>query len=114
MDVLYWPDTPEHDAYVAALSAFTGEPYVAGNSIQGYIGIKLLAAAIEKAGSTDSDAVVKALEGLTIDTPLGPMTMGADHQLLRGMVWGYTKMGPDYPFAVLDQIGIVPYEDVVE
>jgi branched-chain amino acid transport system substrate-binding protein len=113
MDVLYWPNTPEHEAYEAALAAFTGEPYTQGNTIQGYIGIKLLAAAIELAGTTETDAVVAALEGLTIDTPLGPMLMGEDHQLRRAMVWGYTKLGDEYPFAVLDQPELVGYDDVV-
>lgn len=114
MDVLYWPETPEHQAYTEALALFTGEPYTQGNTIQGYIGIKLLVAAIEAAGTTETDAVVAAMEGLTFDTPLGPMTMRDDHQLLRGMVWGYTKLTDAYPFAVLDQIQYVPYEEVVE
>jgi branched-chain amino acid transport system substrate-binding protein len=114
MDLLYFPDTAEHRAYTEALSAFTGEPYTQGNTIQGYIGIKLLVAAIEKAGTSDTDAVVAAMEGLTFDTPIGPMTMRADHQLLRGMVWGYTRLSDQYPFAVLDEAEYVPYEDVVE
>lgn len=114
MDVLYWPDTPEHQAYEDALKNFTGEPFQQGNSIQGYIGIKLLTAAIKKARTTDTMAVVKALEGLTIDTPLGKMTMGKDHQLQRGMIWGFTKFTPDYPFVVLDQIRMVPFDEVVK
>lgn len=114
MDVLYWPDTPEHQAYEDALKNFTGEPFQQGNSIQGYIGIKLLTAAIKKARTTDTMAVVKALEGLTIDTPLGKMTMGKDHQLRRGMIWGFTKFTPDYPFVVLDQIRLVPFDEVVK
>ncbi len=114
MDVLYWPDTPEHKAYIEALRNFTGELYPQGNSIQGYIGIKLLAAAIEKAGTTDTLKVIEALEGLTIDTPIGPLTMGKDHQLRRGMVWGFTKRTPDYPFVILDQIRYVPFEEVIK
>jgi len=114
MDVLYWPDTPEHNAYVEALQNFSGEPYPFGNAIQGYIGIVLLAEAIKKAGTTETEAVIKALEGLTVDTPIGKLTMGKDHQLRRGMVWGFTKRTADYPFVVLDQIRYVPYEEVVQ
>lgn len=114
MDVLYWPNTPEHKAYEDALKNVTGEPYQQGNSIQGYIGIKLLAEAIKKAGKIETMAVIKALEGLTIDTPLGKMTMGKDHQLRRGMIWGFTKRSPDYPFVVLDQIRMVPFSEVVK
>ena len=114
MDLCYWPDTPEHKAYIEALRNLTGDPYPAGNSIQGYIGIQLLAAAIEKAGTTETEAVIKALEGLTIDTPLGAMTMGKDHQLQRGQIFGFTKWTPDYPFVVLDQPELVPFDEVVK
>ena len=37
-----------------------------------YIHVKLWAKAVEKAGSTDVDKVLKALEGLQIDSPVGP------------------------------------------
>lgn len=114
MDLAYWPDTPEHKAYIEALRNLTGDPYPAGNSIQGYIGIRLLVAAIKKAGTTDTEAVIKALEGLTIDTPLGPMTMGKDHQLQRGQIYGFTKWTPDYPFVVLDRPEIVPFNEIVK
>ena len=36
-----------------------------------YIHVKLWAKAVEKAGSTDVDKVLKALEGLEIDSPVG-------------------------------------------
>jgi branched-chain amino acid transport system substrate-binding protein len=114
MDLCYWPDTPEHKTYIEALKNLTGDPYPAGNSIQGYIGIQLLAAAIKKAGTTDTDSVIKALEGLTIDTPLGAMTMGNDHQLQRGEIFGFTKWTSDYPFVVLDQPELVSFNEVVQ
>lgn len=46
----------------------------------------MLKAAIEKAGSTDADAVAKALEGMTFDSITGKVTMrAADHQLIQPM-----------------------------
>ncbi|BEL08415.1 ABC transporter substrate-binding protein [Actinoplanes sichuanensis] len=46
----------------------------------GYSGVKLLAAAIEKAGGTDRAKVRDALEGLTLTTPNGTYTYtAADH-----------------------------------
>jgi branched-chain amino acid transport system substrate-binding protein len=46
----------------------------------GYSGVKLLAAAIEKAGGTDRAKVRDALEGLTLTTPNGTYTYSAtDH-----------------------------------
>lgn len=44
----------------------------------------MLEAAAKKAGSNDPVKLAKALEGMKLDTPLGPMTMRADnHQLLQ-------------------------------
>ncbi|RMX06046.1 branched-chain amino acid ABC transporter substrate-binding protein [Corticibacter populi] len=48
---------------------------------------RLLAAAIDKAGQTDSVAVARALEGLRYDSIIGPVEMRAqDHQLLLPQV----------------------------
>ncbi|TDV55381.1 ABC transporter substrate-binding protein [Actinophytocola oryzae] len=44
----------------------------------GYSGVKLLVAAIEKAGSTDPDKIRDALESLTLVTPNGEYTYGKD------------------------------------
>lgn len=46
----------------------------------------MLKAAIEKAGTTDVDAVAKAMEGMTFDSITGKVTMRAqDHQLIQPM-----------------------------
>lgn len=113
-DLCYWPDTPEHNAYIEGLQNLIGDPYPSGFCIQGYIGITLLAGAIEKAGTTETEAVIEALEGLTVDTPIGKLTMGEDHQLQRGTTWGFTKRTPDYPFVILDQIRFVPWDEVMQ
>ena len=50
----------------------------------GYSGVKLLAAAIEKAGGTDRAKVRDALEGLTLTTPNGTYRYSAtDHSGLN-------------------------------
>lgn len=75
-------DTPTNAAFVKAWRAKQGEdPYYipAGN----YIGMQVLFAAVEKANSTDPEKIKQALNGLTVETLLGPATMRAeDHQLL--------------------------------
>lgn len=49
-----------------------------------HLAVELIAAAAEKAGSTDVDPVRQAMEGLELDSVAGPVTMRAeDHQLLR-------------------------------
>lgn len=62
-------------------------------SIQGYVGVKLLAEAINQAGSLEPEAVAAELEGLELaDTPWGDVTMRAeDHTLINYDIrWGVT------------------------
>src|SRR4029077_776542 len=76
--------------------------YPSSWAIQGYIGMQFLAEAIKKAGSTDSDKVSKALIGLTVETPVGALTIREkDHQANRGQLYGKTAMDPKYPFAIM-------------
>jgi len=114
-DVFYYPDTPEHNAYVERLKEFTGEKYPPSWAITGYMGIMWLAEAIKKAGSTDTMKVIKALEGLTMMTPIGKQTMRAkDHQATRGQVWGTTTKVPEYPFAILRPVEYIPADDLMD
>jgi branched-chain amino acid transport system substrate-binding protein len=54
-------------------------------STQSYDAVRVVAQAIEDAGSTDFDAVVEALEGLKdFDTFAGPLTFTDDHTLSGG------------------------------
>ncbi len=108
-DLFYWPDTPEHKQFVKAYLDKTGESFVPGWAIQGYIGTYFLAEAIKKAGTTDTEKVIDALEGLTIKTPIGPITMRAyDHQANRGQVFGVTTHSADHPFAILKDVRYIP------
>lgn len=110
-DVFYWPDTPEHKSFVKAYLDKTGEAFVPGWAIQGYIGTYFLAEAIKKAGTTDTEKVITAMEGLTVKTPVGPVTMRAyDHQANRGQVYGVTVHAADYPFATLKDVRYLPAE----
>ncbi|MCL3819845.1 ABC transporter substrate-binding protein [Aeromicrobium wangtongii] len=71
-------DTEENDAFVAAFEKATGEKPDSG-AYQSYVSMKLLEAAVTKAGSTDTADVQKALAGISIETPMGTtMKIGAD------------------------------------
>jgi branched-chain amino acid transport system substrate-binding protein len=111
MEMFYYPKTPEHQTYVEGMQKLTGEKYISGYAIQGYIAVQFLAEATEMARSTKSMKVVEALEGLTIETPIGIQTMGRDHQQRRGMFWGLSKSVSEYPFKVLDPVTYVPFEE---
>jgi branched-chain amino acid transport system substrate-binding protein len=52
-----------------------------------------IAAAIKKAGSTDTEAMVDAMEGLTYDSPTGSITYRKiDHQSTMGAYLGWTAL----------------------
>jgi branched-chain amino acid transport system substrate-binding protein len=88
-----WYDinTPAHKAFVEAYQKKYKENPKLG-TIVGYVTFKAIAAGIKKAGSTDTEAMVKALEGLKFDTPVGPVTFrDFDHQSTLGAWVGKTK-----------------------
>lgn len=77
-------DTPKVDALAKAYKAKTGKDFLAPRID---LTPRMLAAAINKAGSTDTPKVASALEDLTFDSVVGPVRMRADdHQLLLPQV----------------------------
>ncbi|MBP2311096.1 ABC transporter substrate-binding protein [Azospirillum soli] len=85
-------ETPEHkafrDAYQKRFNDFPRQ-----GSVVGYATFKAIAAAIEKAGSTDPEKVVDALSGLQLTSPFGPITFRAsDHQATMGAYVGKTTV----------------------
>jgi branched-chain amino acid transport system substrate-binding protein len=107
-DAFYWGETAAHKDYVARLSKYLKDEYPSSWAIQGYIGMQFLAEAIKKAGSTDGDKVARALLGLTVETPVGPLTIREkDHQANRGQLYGKTVMDPKYPFAIMKPVTYV-------
>ena len=66
------------------------------SSVVGYATIKALAAGIAKAGSTDSEALIKAFKGLEFMSPSGKVTFRAlDHQSTLGLYVGRTALQGD-------------------
>jgi branched-chain amino acid transport system substrate-binding protein len=102
-DAFYWDAGPAaHKEYTARLAKFLSDQQPSSWPIQGYIGMQFLVEAINKAKSTDSDKVSAALRGLTVNTPVGPMTIRAkDHNATRGQIYGRTVMDEKYPFAIM-------------
>jgi branched-chain amino acid transport system substrate-binding protein len=86
----------EAEAFVKAYGEkYNGElpPYTGADQ---YAAIQLIAAALNKANSTDINAVRTALSGLKADTVLGDVEMRAgDHQAVRRMAISQILPGPD-------------------
>ncbi|MEX0316574.1 MAG: ABC transporter substrate-binding protein [Ruegeria sp.] len=93
--------TDEHKAFADAYIEKFGEEPKTG-SIVGYNSVLAIAAALEKAGSTDTEALLAAMEGLTVESsPTGPFTFrAADHQSTMGAYVGKTGLVDGNPVMV--------------
>lgn len=108
-----WYDhpVPEHEAFHEALSERSGTKETAMWPVLAYTGVKFIAAAAEKAGSMEADALAEALEGLTIDTPVGSRTIDAEtHQANTGQFWGPLVKKEGFAYRVMDPVTYIPAE----
>ena len=88
----YAIDTAEHKRFRDAYQKkFNDYPRL--GSVVGYATIHTAAAALKKAGSTDTAKLVAAMQGLAVDTPFGRITYRAlDHQSTMGAYVGKTAV----------------------
>ncbi|MEP9376957.1 ABC transporter substrate-binding protein [Aquabacter sp. CN5-332] len=84
--------SPEHDAFLKAYQdRFKDYPRL--GSIVGYSTVKAAAAIIAKAGSTDTDKLIAAAEGISLVTPFGQVVFRkGDHQSTLGAFVGKTAV----------------------
>ncbi len=88
----YGIDTKEHDAFLQAYRK-KYDDYPRLGSIVGYSMVTALAAGLKKAGSTETDKLIAAFEGLEFPTPLGKTSFRAiDHQSTMGAFVGRTTL----------------------
>jgi branched-chain amino acid transport system substrate-binding protein len=88
----YAIETREHKLFRDAYRAkFNDYPRL--GSVVGYSAVKAAAAAIRKAGSTDTEKLVAAMNGLIFDSPFGKVSFRAlDHQSTMGAYVGRTAV----------------------
>ncbi|MCL5965937.1 MAG: ABC transporter substrate-binding protein [Deltaproteobacteria bacterium] len=109
----FWPNTARNREFVKAYLARYKE-YPSAWAAEGYDGIHFLAEAIKKAGSTDTEKVIHALEGLTLDLPRGTATLRKeDHQLSCDFMVGETTFVKQYPFAIVGKTQVFPASKVL-
>ncbi|MGQ9857344.1 MAG: ABC transporter substrate-binding protein [Thermodesulfobacteriota bacterium] len=83
-------------------------------AVQGYDGVYLLKTAIEKAKSTSTDEVIKAMEGLSLDSLRGKFSIRAlDHMGTVPCYQGVIAKDPRYPFKIWKDISRTPGEEVI-
>lgn len=109
----YYPDTPANQAFAAAFEEAYGTP-PGFPAFHGYMTAHFIAEAFRKAGAIDREKFIDALEGLTIDTPVGPVEMRAcDHQVRLPMFLGVTTKVPEYDFLIAGDIETLTADEIM-
>ena len=82
-------------------------------SVQAYDSVYLLKAAIEKAKTTETEAVIKALEGITLDSLRGKFSIRPlDHMGSVPSYQGTIAKDPGYPFKIWKDIVRTPGDQI--
>jgi len=106
------PKNPVNDWFVAEhQKRFGGPPdmFTAG----GFTAAMAVVAAVEKAKSTDSEALIAAMEGMSFDTPKGEMIFRKeDHQALQSMYHFKVRVDPNLAWAALDLVSEMKIDDM--
>jgi urea transport system substrate-binding protein len=84
-------DTPENDEFIDAWHTFIGnEDRVTNDPMEAhYIGFNMWVKAVEAAGTTDPDAVIDAMVGVTVPNLTGGLSsMGPNHHITKPVLIG--------------------------
>ncbi len=108
------PDSPMNRQFVKVYQErFKEYPdYMAQET---YAGVYFLKAAIERAGTTNTEKVIAAVEKepLAWETPEGWKIMRKeDHQVVEDVVWGETAYSEKYGFAILKNMQAIQAEEI--
>jgi ABC-type branched-subunit amino acid transport system substrate-binding protein len=83
-------------------------------SVQAYDTVYLIKATVEKAKTTATEAVIKAMEGISFDGLRGSFTIRTlDHMGTVPCYQGVIAKDPAYPFKIWKDISRVPGEQVI-
>jgi branched-chain amino acid transport system substrate-binding protein len=90
------------------------DAYPDGWAVQAYDGVYLIKAAVEKAKTAETEAVIKAMEGISLDSLRGKFTIRPlDHMGTVPCYQGVIAKDPKYPFKVWKDISRIPGEQVM-
>lgn len=108
-ELWYHDASPLHKPYQEELARRQGQQETGGWPVLSYIGVKFVEAAVIKAKSLKAEALVAALEGLSVETPVGRRTIDAKtHQANTGQFWGPMKKMDQYEFRMMDPVTYIP------
>jgi len=109
----FYPDTPKNKSFVKEFKSVYGRVPKVG-ALYGYIAANFIIKGYEKAGKVNTEKLIDAIEGMTVDSPLGNLTLRAyDHQVMLPMYMGVTDKVPGYDFLMVKDLVTLPGKDVM-
>ena len=106
------PKNPVNDWLVKEHMARFGTPpdfFTAGGMAAGMAAVE----ALKKAGSTDTEKLITAMEGMEFDSPKGKMIFRAeDHQALQAMYHFKIKVDPNVAWGIPELVREIPIEEM--
>lgn len=106
------PQNPVNDWLVKEHMARFGTPpdfFTAGGMSAGIAAVE----ALKKAGSTDTEALITAMEGMEFETPKGKMIFRPeDHQALQAMYHFKIKVDPAVEWGIPELVREIPIEEM--
>lgn len=109
----WFPETKENKSFVDEFKkTYKREPTV--GALYGFITAQFLAKGYAKAGKLDTEKLIDALEGMSVDSPIGPITLRAfDHQVVLPMFMGVTKKAAGFEHLISSDIVTIKAEDTM-
>jgi len=115
-----WPEANPTGIYKDFVQTYSSQYGVPPGYITefAYAGVKAYAQAAKTSGSTDKEAVVKALEGVSINVPVGALTIRpGDHQAIFDLIGGKVSKKLSFtkrrrPYRALESVILFPGGEV--
>jgi branched-chain amino acid transport system substrate-binding protein len=106
-----WPDTADNRAFIDRyLKRWKRYPNYSAETT--YSAFFIMKAAVEKAGSLDTDKVIAAMKGMEIKNPGGVRVFrDIDHQFIYNVPAGRPMMDKKYPIPVLGDLKVFEAKD---
>jgi len=103
-------NTPRAKEFEDTFHKSSGGKWPSFVAMEAYIGTKMFIEAVKKAGSFDTEKIIKAFEGFTWDGPLGPITIRKeDHQAQTPVAVGVcVKKTKYYDFPYIKPLMVIP------
>lgn len=109
----FFPETDYNKRFVEEFRAAYGR-YPKVGALYGYVTASFIAKGYEKAGVVDTEKLIDALKDLSIDSPVGELTLrGIDNQVMFPMFMGTTRKVDGYDHLMPTDIVTIAGSDVM-